>query len=258
MFKVSIDISELNDLLSMDSSLQKTLDQEGRNLAAATHAHIIEEANNTLHSRRELFIENLTYNQDEDGVWQVVLDAKAVWINDGAPGGDMLQEILSSARGKSGKNGRYARIAFQHNKQSQASSSPAQADLIRTIKSAIADFNKGIPAEHKMPGYGKLHTDADGKPKTGLVHQMDIQSGPKSAAGTGLLQRLQIYQKENQKTGKVDKTMFTIRMASESQAGKGMWQFPPVAPTNLLEKGYQWAYDQIDTKIVPKVLASLD
>lgn len=266
MFKVSIDTSELEELLDIGSKMQKVLDKEAKNLASATYSHIVEQANVKLHSRRELFIKALSYAQDAEGVWVVSLAQEAMFIEDGSPGGNMLEKILQSKNAKTGANGeRYARIAFQHNKATSRQT-PAQASLVATIKSELSKF--------KVP-YAKIETDRAGNPKLGLLHSLDITKTPiktrnapehgkgplgavrQGPSGDPFLNRLQIYQRENKKTGKVEKTIFTFRMASSSQAGQGLWDFPAVPPASLIDDGYKWALDQIESNVIPKILAQL-
>ena len=279
-FKINIDASDLDGLEEIPNIASKALQEAGNDLAAATRAHIIEEANKKLHSRREMFVESLSHFKVDENTWVVQLEAKARWIDEGLSPHDMKSDLLNPHNQNESKNGvkgkgvqiskegfSYRVIPFKHN-LGPTQSTPAQQTLLDTIKKELKSRN--IP-------YGKKEVDASGQAKLGKLHSFSIMNSPvktKQGPGTGkgpigsvmqgptgipLLQGISVYQnKVKDKQGKeyVRRDIMTFRVVSSKQ-GAGRWFHPGLEGTGLMDDGLQWAKDQWEKEIGPRVLADM-
>jgi hypothetical protein len=286
MFFINLDMSEVEDLFGMEEVASAELKKAAAQLAVATKAHIIEEANHKLHTRRGMFIEGLSHFPIDDTTWVINLDASARWIDEGMPEHNMLDDLLKSKKAKRAADGStYIVVPFQLNKAKQ-NLTPAQQTLLATVKAEMAKVGT-TPNQMEM--------DPTGKPKLGLVRSLDIMKAPNSTnsnplgRGTGgvaqgptgvpLLQGVRVYQKEfKDKSGKTQMGRFvmTFRVASSKQRDakpptstapwkkkqgadkpQGRWQHPGVEATNLMEDGLKWAIEEWERKIAPAVIGRL-
>lgn len=242
----------------------------GAKLTAMTRAHIIEEANKRLHTRRDMYIENLSHRQVDENTWVIHLDAKALWIEDGMPEHSMIDDLLKSPKAKTAKDGsKYMAVPFQH-KKGPTQMTPAQKTLLDTIKTELK--NQKIP-------YGKTEMDSSGKPKLGLLHKFDIKNAPTKTAnapgqgkgpigsvmqgptGIPLLQGVRIYQREvkgaNGKTS-VRRDIMTFRIVSSKMKGQGRWDHPGLVPLKLFPEGYEWAKKTWENEVLPDLMRQLN
>lgn len=270
MIHLNIDISDLIPLTGASEAAQRAIIEGARDLTIATHAHIVEEANKRLHTRRGLFIEALSYFQISDDTWVVSLDAKARWIDDGMPDHNMLDDLLKSPKAKNAKDGsRYIVVPFRHS-GGPTQLTPAQMNLLTTIKAHLKD--RGIP-------YGKLEHDASGAPKLGRLHRFDVMKEPiKSHNGPGqgrgpigrpiqgptgipVLKGISVYQRKiTDKQGKesVKREIMTFRVASSKHREQGgRWDHPGLKPMKLMDEGLEWARAHWESKVAPGVLGRL-
>lgn len=270
MIHVNIDASDLADLIDAEGEARKIMTEAARDLAAATHGHIVEQANRRLHTRRGMFIEALDYFPINEHTWVVSLAAKARWIDDGMPEHNMLDDLLASPKAKTAKDGsRYIVIPFQH-KGGVTQLTPAQQNLLATIKTALR--KEGIP-------YGKIEKDASGAPKLGTLHKLDITKEPlrtgkgpgqgrgpvgrplQGPTGIPFLQGLSVTQRKvTDKQGKetVRRDIMTFRIASSKHKEQGgRWDHPGLPAMNLMEEGLDWAKKHWEQEIAPRVLGSL-
>lgn len=269
MITINLDPTDLVDFLdSLKPNVQKVLAEATAALAAATKTHIAEEANKKLHTRRDQFLEALDVMQMDANTWVVVLDAKAAWINDGTPERNMLEDLLKSPKAKRAKDGsQYLVVPFQHNNAKRTSTQNA---LLGTIKDALKDV--GLTPN-------KIQLGADGKPKLGLVHQVDIKDSPlksprlnighgdmgqvvQGATGIPILKGIRIYQrmgKDRRGNDQVQRTIMTFRVASSKQKPP-QWDRKAQEGVHLMEEGEKWAKEQLEKQyqdIASKILIQL-
>lgn len=262
MIYLNLDISALLNLQkSLEPAVKDSMARAAAKLTEATKAHIIEQANTKLHTRRQKFVEALTVFpiDDKQGVWVVNLDKKARWIDDGMLEHEMIDDLLKSPKTKTSKDGsRYLSIPFDHSPgKGKTGTTPAGKTLIDTIRSELK--TRGIP-------FGKLEKGPDGKPLLGNLHNIDITKSPvKTIEGPGqgkgpigdvrqgptgipFLQGIRIAQHavKDPKTGKdnVKRTITTFRTVSSKHKGTGRWVHPGLEPKHLLEEGADWAARQ--------------
>lgn len=278
MLYINLDVSALLSLqANLENSIKASMGQAAAKLAAATQAHIIEQAGQKLHTRRQKFVEHLTvFPLDQGGksdFWVVNLDKKYRWIDDGMEEHEMIDDLLKSSKAKTSKDGsRYLTVPFDHSpgKGGPTTSTPAQRSLVDTIKKELK--GRGIP-------FGKIEAGPDGKPLLGNLHNVDITKQPaKTGEGPGqgwgpvgdvrqgptgipFLQGIRINQSKvrDPKTGKegVKRSIFTFRTVSSKHKGTGRWHHPGLEPKNLLEEGAAWAADQWARIVGPEMIRTL-
>lgn len=277
MFFINVDISELKDLTSLGTVAQKAMTEAARNLAMQTHAHIVEQANQKLHTRRQMFVDALNMFAVSDDTFVVSLNASARWIDDGLPERNMIDDLLSQRNPKSkppkeAKDGsRYRVIPFEHG-GGATQNTPAQMTLLDTIKQTLKKEN--VP-------YKKLEKDESGKPKLGKLHSFDIMTepnkteegpgqgwGPKGEvrqgfsedrkSGTPFLQGLNIYQRKvKDKQGKesVKRFIMTFRIVSSKHKQQpGRWDAPALPPVNIMDEAAEWARQTWEKSVAPELL----
>lgn len=286
MFHIHLDIKDLVDLRErISSEAEKAVKKAGQMLAAATHAHIVEQVQGKLRSTREKYLENLGFHQVNDNTWVVDLAPGAFFIEDGLPAGfDMIPGLLddsarpgakskpgaSKGRTKTAADGsRYRVIPFEHNK-AQTRQTPYAKDLTDTIKTELK--------RRGAPGLGTIEKDSGGQPRLGLVRKMDIMTAPKKIAegpgqgkgplgavrqgptGIPLLQGVRIYQQKvkDKVSGKerIQKTAMTFRVVSSKHTSQGRWQHPGLEPRRFLDEAYVWALEEWKSKIGPEIAKS--
>lgn len=267
MLQIKIDYEDILQLSKMEDVIKADFKEIGAKVAEAAYAYAVEEAKKRLHSRQGMYIEAL-FIGEQDGVHLLVLDAKAVWIEDGQPAFNMLEKLLSSPKAKTGKNGKYLAVPFNN---AQGSPPAAQQNLIQTVTSHFK--SKGIDLN-------KIETHADGTPKTGLLHKFDMDEGPlrdsprrtyqghgkfgkpvQGHSGIPFLKGVRVYQKqiEDKKTGKssIQRFVGTFRMASESQVGSGKWDHPGNSPIGIFKDTEEYVKTQFDKEWAGKLLDSI-
>lgn len=272
MFRINLDIGDIVNIRNgLQGAIKNAMKQSAAALAAATRAHIIEEANKKLHTRRQKFIDALTIFPANDNTWIVNLDRKARWIDDGMDEHEMIDDLLKSPKTRTSKDGsRYLSIPFDHSPGKGATGmTPAQGDLVATIKKELKA--KGIP-------FGKIETGPDGKPKMGVLHQFSIKNAPlKTSTGPGqgwgpmgsvrqgptgipFLQGIRISQNNIKgKDGKesVKRAIMTFRTVSSKMRGTGRWVHPGLKPMNFMTEGAEWAQKQWEQEIGPQTVANV-
>lgn len=272
MISINFDISEIKELLNLEAQTKKALDKAVKDLAQQAHAHMIEQANAKLHSRRELFIENLSYNEEDDGVHVITLGSKARWIDDGMPEHNMLDDLLASPKAKTAKDGsRYLVVPFSHGPgKGKTTTTPANQDLISTIKSEMKS--------RKIP-FAKIEKDEHGQPKTGRLHTFDINQAPLKTANTPgqgkgpigavrqgptgipLLSGVNVYQtpvKGKDGVDRIKRSITTFRVASSRHKEQGgRWDHPGTPPMAFFEETLEWVKREWESKIQPQILATL-
>lgn len=268
---INLDLGNLGELAKeFRPTIDKAMADAARDLATMTHAHIVEEVSQKLHSTRQKYLDALSFMQVDEDTYVINLDKPAMWIEEGIPPNkDMLDGLLKSSKAKTAKDGsRYLVVPFEHNKGA-TQQTPAQTNLTDTIKLEMK--------KRKIP-YGKLETDADGKPKTGLLHSFDIMKMPlKTSNGPGMgkgkigqvrqgntgipfLQGVRVYQnKVKDKNGKesMKKSIMTFRVASSKQKGTGKWIHPGLEAKRFFDEAAAWCLSEFENHIKDQILISV-
>lgn len=264
MFQIKLDISQLIGLnANVKAKAEGLVKEAAGRLAQQTHAHIVERVQAQLHSTRNIYKQNLKIKPINDKVMLLVLEQGALFIEDGMPAHEMIDDLLKGPSDKihTAKDGsKWRVIPLQHNKAPQ-DTPESTADLQSTIKKYMK--------KNKIP-YGKIETNSDGSPKLGLLHQFDIVDSPvktNSGAGQGwgavgdvkqgptgipFLQGVNVYQRKTADGG-VRKDIMTFRIVSTKHKGTGRWMHPGTPARKFFDEAYQWALDQWEREIKPEI-----
>lgn len=274
--------------------VKRILQEAAADLSQRTSNYIVEEAEKKLHSRFLIYREHLKLKKlDDNSGWEVVLEEPALWIEEGLPPHEMIDNLLAknakiSVDPKTGKVSRWKVIPFKHN---QAPSRMTQAGLY------LQDTLKKEMRKQKIP-WGKMETDSSGNILEGLVRSFDVEvpdhphsrphtpygpgvegtswegAGPKSFrtrsqwTGDSYLAGVRIYQQaQKAEDGSVRlnkrgeqmgiKEIMTFRVVSDKQKGTGMWNHPGLAGVRLFDEAYDWAKRTFDEEIAPQILSEI-
>lgn len=258
MLEVNLDIS---GILEKNKELADKIAAKAQELTTVltlqTYDFVIQEAQTKLHSRRQQFIDNWQHEQLDADTHELKILAPAVWIDEGLPQDfDMLPGLLRSPKAKNGPNGKYIVVPFKHNK-GPATQTPTQKVLANIIKKEFK--KKNIP-------FAKIEQNADGSPKSGLLHKMNITQPKKAPDGKSLesttggltrhfLEGLRVYQKATA-NNKTQKDVMTFRTASEKHSGQ-KWIHPGTAPMNFLQSAKDFAEKTWEEQLLPQLLSDL-
>lgn len=222
--------------------LKEDVEELLRTLADDVYEYLLNKVNLTLKSRKKEYLEALTGPQEqEENKYDITLDASAKWIEEGIPSGfDMVPGLLASSKAKTGTNGRYLVVPFN---LSQKPNTATKAHLQNVLKKELRQ--RHIP-------FRKLETDADGRPKTGKLHGMDIEAPPrpdgKIMASTpdniSYLKGVGIFQTPNKK-GKIERKATTFRTVTESHSGQ-KWIHPGLKGFNGLSDAAQYGKQRME------------
>ena len=266
MLSITIDLEDLKSLLNIDKSIEAATKGMAKELGDDIYGHIVQQATENLHSRREVYLENLIVDDKNENVFIITLKEKAMFIEEGQSNHNMLAALLKNAK-KSGPGGPYRDIPFNHGGSEAKAVTPAQQNLISTIQTALTQ---------KKISYDKIEHDSAGKAKMGLLHSFNISTGPlkthhgvgqgqgsigrpiQGHGGTPHLQGVRVYQREFEhkltKQKKVGRFIMTFRRASASQEGKGMWDHPGSKAMDFFGEGFKWGLSHFDDTIAPKLM----
>lgn len=272
MFSVDLDLSDVLDLMDLPDVSEKEARKHVANLAAETHQHAIELANQRLHTRRGMFVEALDHFQIDADTWVVDLKASARWIDEGQDPHSMLDDLLRPGPNKkvhTAKDGStYVVVPFQHNKP-RGELTPQQQLLLQAVKSELRKVGSTPNG---------IETNAHGEPKLGLVRELDIMQRPintselpigkgrfgdvaQGPTGIPLLQGVRVYQKEIPNVGagppKVGRYVMTFRVASSKHAGQGRWDHPGLEKVDIMRDSAEWALQQWQRKVGPALINSI-
>lgn len=273
IFKVDLDISSLTQYLdTFAKELTKDVSKAVKGLADSTHSNIIKETGKKLDKwDRKKYLENLSPPQQEGNfAWVIVLNEPAVPIEEGREPWDMKGQpgkwgLLKNPE-FSEKTGKYykiipmtqGKVSNTMNMQNLSN----QEEAVDDIKSFLKDRNKGKPRDQKLH-FNKLEVDprtgsprvSKNNPKTGRpmpLHSFDVPSRIPGAGNTEQLARLNIYQVQNAKTGKINKVMTTFRTAVE---GDNKWMHKSIGAKNLFDDAQKWAENEWNNSVLPALMA---
>jgi hypothetical protein len=227
--------------------LSKDLSEAVAGLAAQTHAHVVEMANEKLHSRREAYVKALRFEEVQPGLWVITVPSETMWIEEGMEAHNMLDDLLKSPKAKMSADGsKYLVIPFKHDKGPTQQTDHARG-VTQMLKQELK--KRGVP-------YKKIEKGSDGKPKLGLIHSLNL-GGEKRAHWTSpILNGVRIYQHMSKGGGQsVSRSVMTFRIASSKQAGTGKWDHPGTAGAKLLDEAFTWCQQEWETVVLPAVLA---
>jgi hypothetical protein len=173
--KLDIDITAIEktvlDFKAFDAELNKAV----QTLAAQTHTRILENVQQRLHARRKMYVEALRVPKEvAPGVFVIVLDEKAVWIEEGMPPHDMVDDLLRKATPgakppRQAKDGSLYRIIPFKQNEAPSGQTPGEKLLTDTVKAEL----KKLRIE-----WNKVERDPQGKPLSGRLHSAVLKDHP--------------------------------------------------------------------------------
>lgn len=272
-FILQHDLSDLAAKVSADiERLKARADEEAKTIAAQVRAFIIGKALNELNTfQQQVYLgkdhENVKLSRLGDGIYLIELDNKALEIENGSPKKFMRWLIDKNPKAKTAKDGsRYAHIPFSHGgagkKGATSNVNDPRAAFFDIVNKTLKDQNIDLK---------KIETNADGTPKLGVLHKIDMSgyiasdknranfSMPRSqemAAKIGLqphsgihkLQGLTVIQRMG-KDGKVTKEALTFRTISTKHEAEGRWYYPEQKPLRAFPEAYDFAKTLMDEAI---------
>lgn len=250
MLKFNIDVADIakefkDFALEVEQDCQKAV----ANLAAVTHAKVVQEANEELHSSRQDFMDSLGFEEISPGVWVISVDEGGMWIEEGIEANKDMKPDLLRDNAKVSKNGtRYKVIPFDYGKAPSQMTVGTQ-QLVSYLKQELK--KEGVP-------FKKIERNADGSPKVGKLHELDFgnpggRMGGPGKGNTPVFKNLSIYQTIT-KTGNVRRDIMTFRTVSSGPGSQDKWHHPGLAPKKFLDRALDWAVKEWEEKILPEVL----
>jgi hypothetical protein len=264
--KFDIDVETLSKQLGgLKKDVEKDVTRSAEDLANITHARILELADEELTSLREMYKSHVKTDNSMARIWVITLEEPAMWIEEGRKSG-FMEELLNGKSSHVGKNGKYAIIPFQHNKN-PTNQSPKAYDLAQEIKYALK--KKGV-------SWKKLETNADGSPRVGLLHKFNVETArpvdaQKDIHKNPLTKGVAVYQNVYDSDGNlvrnadkgrdllakgqgtVKKDVMTFRVISEKHKNEGLWVHPGRQGNKIFDKAFDWAIKQWETQILPAI-----
>lgn len=271
--------------------LTRKLSEAAKGLAISADAHIRERAAQKLHTRLPFFLENLKWEEIGNGTFAVVINAAARWVEDGMEPHNMLEDLLSSPKAKTVKEGpnkgkKYVIVPFKQNK-GKTQRTPQQQALFKELSKAMKAKNVSATST------GKIERNGDGTPKLGLLHSFDValpnrqrrlrsnvegpSRGPRMGNnqvrdqehgpdGKPFLWGVRVYQHEKKdKKGNTvidkegnsvaERSVFTFRVAMQ---GSSQWNHPGLSSMHFLDEAHDWVRKQWDEEIAPSILQGLN
>ena len=225
----------------LKEEVKRAMDEGVKALAAMTHAHVQELANEKLNSTRKRYLDNLGFEEVSKGIWVVSLDEPAMFIEDGRKAGPMHDDLLRNGAKVSKEGFRYRAIPFEHSKPSSE-----QTGFQQNLKAKIrAELKKaGVP-------YKKIEYNGDGSPKLGKLHKFNFSSPlPSAKASHPALHGVTIYQSQDSH-GKVKRDILTFRIITEKDKSK--WHHPGLEAKNFFEQSLEWAERTWESEILPSI-----
>lgn len=240
--KFGVDAAQIAQAFKeMALEVEQDLEKGIANLAAMTDAKTKELAQAELKSSRQKYMENLTMEEVQPGIWVVSLDQPALFIEEGLPPNtDMKPGLLKDA--KVAKDGtRYKVIPFDHGR--------APSQMTPYAKSVVDDIKKKLKADN-IP-FKKIEINENGSPKRGLLHSKNYGGEIPGKGNTPVMDGLSIYQSTT-KTGNVRRDIMTFRTVTSKQGDK--WIHPGVEAKKYMDKALDWAIKEWEDKILPEIL----
>ena len=263
---------------------QQEVKSKVADLAGQAHLHILEQAQEKLHARRQMYVDALSSVQEvSPGVHVIVLDRKAVWIEEGMEPHSMVDDLLRN-NAKTAKDGsKYRAIPFDMGK-GRASQTAGQNELNMGLRQELKKRNIAYKSVERHP---------DGSPKTGTLHSFSVgdaplrpsgtegkhgfgkgpvgavMQGPAASGGTPLLAGVRITQTalfKNDAQGnrvpdlnkkgqqKAVRGIMTFRVVSSKHKGT-LWEHPGIESVRFFDETEKWAEAQWSNRILPEILA---
>lgn len=242
--KIEIDAKMISEMFDgAKEEVERDIYDAVEIVARRSEAKVRELAAEQLHSRFNLYDENLGFKEIGRGMYLLELKEEALWIEDGMPAHSMVDDLLRKNAKISKKGKRYKAIPFKHDKLPSQQTQKAKQ---------ISDMVKTELKKRNIP-YKKIEFDKSGNPRLGLIHAIrDIQGPrPSKMAKHGALEGISVYQTMT-KRGNVRRDIMTFRVVTESHKEEGLWFHPGLKAVKILDQVHDWALKEFD-KILQEI-----
>ena len=245
-----------------------------KDLAIATYAKAQEMAAQRLHSTRQKYIDNLSFDQAGEGHWMVTLHGDAAYLEEGYGSYDMIKQGLARGpKSKVSKRGyRYVVIPFEHSTKAAGAGHPQHNQPVQigqpqeTTKGSLAQDLKRLKKSFEIPD---TYKDVNGNPIYGKVftvtknplspqwHYKDVLGQHDTANITGKqihpnlagLTGIQWEQKLRGGGSRTRTAYMTWRVASENPEVQGKWIHPGFDGARVFPDLEMWAVQQINQRL---------
>lgn len=273
--KIQVDVKGIAEAMGVAvKEIEPILQGEIEQLAKFTKEAAQELAQSRLKDSkmRELYLDNLDWEQVTDGIWVVWLDQPAMWLEEGIKAGDMKPWLLKNAKPvkNPGPNTgtKYKVIPFLYGQSGKTTGNLTPTSTPKNsafTQSTIKDIRVKLQEENAMRklqnqpqvNLKNIEYNKDGSPKSGKLHEFNFGHGrgnayPSPTATTRTLTRLSIYQ--TVKDGKARRDILTFRTVSDGPGSQGKWMHPGRAPLKILDEAFKIAEDRWFQQVLPKIM----
>lgn len=197
-----------------------------------------------LNSSLEGFLKSVHYDDLGEGIHIVSISEESLWIEEGIePGKDMKPDLLK--KGTQSESGtRYRVIPFDQGSK-PSTMTPYAQDVVAQIRSNLK--SRGVP-------FKKIEFNKDGSPRVGKLHSFNFGGDIPGKGNTPIMDRVSIYQSQNQQTGKVRRDIMTFRTVSNGPGSEGKWIHPGFEAKKYLDKAADWAVKEWEDNILPEII----
>lgn len=243
--KIKIDTASIAaQFKAMALEVEQDLNRGVANLAAITHAKVVEMANSELNSSRKTLTDNLGFEEVTPGVWVVSINQEGLWVEEGIePNTDMKPDLLKNAKMTSKSGFKYRSIPFDHGKAPSQLTGYAQ-NIVARIRSNLK--KEGVP-------FKKIEKHPNGSPRVGKLHSFDWGGEVPGKGNTPILNGVSIYQTLT-KTGNVRRDILTFRTVSGGPASANKWMHPGMQAKKFLDRSLDWGLKIWEEQILPEIL----
>lgn len=192
-----------------------------------------------------IYKKNLTVQQPSENVAIISLGDQAQWIEEGRKPG-FMEDLLKNSF-KTSKDGTKYRVIPLNSKKNTQSTPIVTENLLNELKSFLEKKNiRTEPTE-------KLALNKDGSPRVGKIHTFDLKKIRDKKDFSDNIDRINVSQDKNPKTGKIERNITVFRVISEKHKSQGKWNHPGTAPAKILEETYRWVETIWKNEIFPKI-----
>jgi len=254
MLKLNIKSSDIVKELEekIKKKLEKDMENVVKTLGKSALKHAEDLAQKQLpNSLSKIYKDNLYMEQISDTIVEVGIRSEALWIEEGRKGG-FMDELLKGSNVKTSKEGhKYRVIPFEHSTEIKEEMSTDKKEEIQNLKNFLR--SEGIRYSKSKA----LELDEKGNPRIGKIHSFDIKkmrdSNKQSVKNlTPNLQGLSVYQRENPKTGKVERSIMTFRVISEKHKGS-KWEHPGREGEKILDDTFKYVEELWEREFLPEL-----
>jgi len=257
-----------------------------RDLSQMTYSKAQEMASQKLHSTRQQYVDNLSFDQVDQNNWVITLNKDVAHIEEGYSSFDMIKAGLASGknakRSKEGFN--YIHIPLEHKQGPASSQSPLHSNPVQSgqaFETTKGDLAKDLKRLKGVFGVGQMGTFnyPSGAPVLGQVWKMSKdaftptwtmknvfgdQISTQITGGKAIHKNLVGLTGIQYQDGKGVKTAYltwrtvsekTLNQWTQTKAGKkgqmrqGTWIHPGYSGAKIFPELEQWAIDQLNREL---------